>query len=260
MKNTAKRIVFIGSGNVATHLAQALDVKNKVIAVYSREQSHAERLCKKLKKAKAYSDPSLLPTDADFYIVAVNDDAIEEVAKSVQVSSGIWVHTSGSVPAWIFKDIKDNYGVFYPLQTFNRDKEVDVNEVPIFVEGSSEAVSLSLYKLAESISEKVDYADSVGRKRIHLAAVFGCNFVNRLWGIASHILLVGGYDLSVLEPLMRASLENALKYGPDNVQTGPAMRGDTNVTKKQLNLLPMDESRKIYRAINESIIRKHRVK
>ena len=109
MKNTAKRIVFIGSGNVATHLAQALDVKNKVIAVYSREQSHAERLCKKLKKAKAYSDPSLLPTDADFYIVAVNDDAIEEVAKSVQVSSGIWVHTSGSVPAWIFKDIKDNY-------------------------------------------------------------------------------------------------------------------------------------------------------
>lgn len=260
MKNTAKRIVIIGSGNVATHLAQAFDVKNEVIAVYSRDLSHAERLCKKLKKAEAYSDASRLPKDADFYIVAVKDDVIEDVAKEAQGTTGIWAHTSGSVPAGIFRDIKDNYGVFYPLQTFNRDKAVDISEVPIFIEGSSEEIAIALYKLAESISNKVDYADSVGRKRIHLAAVFGCNFVNRLWGIANYILLMGGYDLSVLEPLMRVSLENALKYGPDNVQTGPAMRGDTNVTKRQLNLLPMDESRKIYRAINESIIRKHREK
>ena len=103
-------------------------------------------------------------------------------------------------------------------------------------------------------------ADSTARKRFHLAAVFACNFVNHLWSIADEILKDGGYDLSILEPLMRVTLENATKYGPDNVQTGPAKRGDTHIIKSQIESLDDDEKRNIYKVLTEAIIRKYNEK
>ena len=252
-----KKIVIIGAGNVATHLARALDATNDVIAVYSRNISNAEILSQTLHSAKACNDLSALPCDADYYIISVKDDAIRSVAENTSINSGIWAHTSGSVPADVFKGLKSNYGVFYPLQTFNRTKDVDVQSVPMFIEGNSPEVTGSLISLAKSISSKVSKADSTARKRFHLAAVFACNFVNYLWSIADDILHDGGYDLSILEPLMKITLENAVKYGPENVQTGPAKRGDTHIIQSQMESLEDDKKREIYKVITDAIISKY---
>ena len=255
-----KKIVIIGAGNVATHLAKALDATNDVIAVYSKNISNAEILSQTLNCAKPCNDLSALPCDADYYIISVKDDAIRNVAENTIANSGIWAHTSGSVPANVFKGLKTKYGVFYPLQTFNKTKDVDISHVPMFIEGNTPEVTNSLISLAQSISNKVSVADSTARKRFHLAAVFACNFVNHLWSIADEILKDGGYDLSILEPLMRVTLENATKYGPDNVQTGPAKRGDTHIIKSQIESLNDDEKRNIYKVLTEAIIRKYNEK
>ena len=252
-----KKIVYIGAGNVATHLSKALDKDNDVVAVFSRNIENAQLLAANLKNAKPYDDLSALPKDADFYIISVKDDLIGDIARKVDTDNGIWAHTSGTVPAHIFKGIKSHYGVFYPLQTFNKTKAVDVSLVPMFIEGSDETVSDSLVSLAKTISNKVSLADSDARKRFHLAAVFACNFVNRMWGIADDILRDGGYDLSILEPLMKVSLENAVKYRPVNVQTGPARRGDVHVIESQMASLPNDELKSIYKIITDSIIKKY---
>lgn len=255
-----KKIVIIGAGNVATHLSKALDVQNDVIAVFSRSLENAETLAKCLKCAKATKDLSSLPDNADFYLISIKDDLIGEVARAVKTDSWIWAHTSGTVPADVFKGIKTNYGVFYPLQTFNKSKSVDVSKVPMFIEGSDANVTEYLVKLAESISSRVSEADSQARKRFHLAAVFACNFVNRLWGIADEILRDGGFDLSILDPLMHVSLENALRYRPENVQTGPAKRGDMHVIESQVNSIEDERIKEIYKLITLNIIDKYKDK
>lgn len=253
-----KKIVIIGAGNVATHLSKALDVKNDVIAVFSRSLENAKALAECLKSAKATDDLSSLPDNADFYLISVKDDLIGDVARAVKTDSGIWAHTSGTVPVDVFKSIKTHYGVFYPLQTFNKSKAVDVSKVPMFIEGNDGAVSELLIELAKTISTRVSEADSQARKRFHLAAVFACNFVNRLWGIADEILRKGGFDLSILDPLMHVSLENALKYHPENVQTGPAKRGDMHVIESQMNSIEDENIKEIYKLITQNIIDKYK--
>ena len=119
MVNGKPDIVILGSGNVATHMAKALDNQGHVSQIYSPDPSHAAQLAGQLRAATPVSDLDKLATDAQFYIIAVKDDAIAELVKHLPATNpeAIWAHTSGSVPATVFSGYKDNYGVFYPLQT-----------------------------------------------------------------------------------------------------------------------------------------------
>ncbi|MDE6265760.1 MAG: DUF2520 domain-containing protein [Muribaculaceae bacterium] len=251
---TPVKIVVIGSGNVATHMAAALDRVADVIQIYSPNHSHAERLAKSLKDATPVSTLDAIDPTADYYIIAVKDDAIAGIADNLPVTSdeAVWAHTSGSVPSNVFSGKCRNYGVFYPLQTFNRLTEVDFAKVPMLIEGNSTVTSQRLFTLAEKISGNVRFADSTDRKLFHLAAVFACNFTNRLWAISDEILRTRGFDLTLLEPLLRMTLDNALKSSPADVQTGPARRHDSAVISSHIEQLP-DDYAEIYRLISENI-------
>ncbi len=247
------RIVIIGSGNVATHMALALDHTADVCCVFSPTPGHASRLSEKLKAASATNDVSSIPDDADLYIVAVKDDAIADVARSIEITNGIWAHTSGSVPAEVFEGIKPKYGVFYPLQTFNLTTEVDFSKVPMLVEGNSPVTTADLIKVAQTISDRVSEADSATRGKFHLAAVFACNFVNYMWLIADSILKQDSFDLSYLEPLLKMTLANALQSSPEKTQTGPARRGDMHIIEKHRSMLPTEDA-EIYDLISRQIM------
>ena len=73
-----KRIAVIGSGNVATHLATAVE---GVVQICSPNLANAAALAEKV-GCDATNSPSGL-ADADIYIVAVKDDAIAAVLESV---------------------------------------------------------------------------------------------------------------------------------------------------------------------------------
>lgn len=246
------KIVIIGSGNVATHMAKALDKVADVVQIHSRNIANATRLTEQLRQACPTSDLNEIVTDADLYIVSVNDDAIAHIAGHTPSTAGIWAHTSGSIPANIFAGHKKHYGVFYPLQTFNKVTDVDFSEVPMLIEGESADTCEKLLKAARLISTRVDTADSEKRKLFHRAAVFACNFANYMWCIADDILQEGGYDLTILEPLLKMTLGNALKSGPEKSQTGPARRGDTHVMQNHIEALPDDKAR-LYNIISQSI-------
>lgn len=253
------KIVILGSGNVAWNLAPELDKVAEVVQVYSKHLDNASRLASRLRNAGATDTTDSLRRDADLYLIAVKDDAIAGIVDSTADTGGVWAHTSGSVGMEVFEGKKSAYGVFYPLQTFNKTSSVDLRKVPFFIEADNEKTYLFLESVASMISERVEPADSSRRGLLHRAAVFGCNFVNYLWSVADDILKTEGLDITVLEPLLRVTLENALQMSPGNAQTGPARRNDREVIDRHISLLPPEKAR-LYRILTDCILDKYKEK
>jgi predicted short-subunit dehydrogenase-like oxidoreductase (DUF2520 family) len=151
-----------------------------------------------------------------------------------------------------------NYGVFYPLQSFSKYRNVDFSGIPICIEAHHAATLLKLQQLAQRLSSSVHQVNSEERKTLHLAAVFVNNFVNHFYTIGYEILQGKKLDFNLLKPLI---LETAVKIdsmNPMEAQTGPARRNDQAVINDQLNMLhDQPEFQKIYSFVSESIYHIH---
>jgi len=247
-------VCIIGVGNVATHLGLALGRKFNVVQVLSRHESSAARLAGLIGAGcEPITDASALCRNADFYLIAVTDDAVATVVASTPDTAGIWAHTSGSVSMDVFQGYKSHYGVFYPLQTFTRDVPVAVEEVPFFIEGCTPDVERRLVGIASGISHSVEPADSDRRRLLHIAAVFACNFANLMWMEADDLLHTAGLDIRFLMPLLKVTLGKLADVSPCEAMTGPARRGDSAVIESHLRQLPPDK-RAIYRLLSDTII------
>lgn len=250
------RIGIVGSGNVATHLGRALvNAGHQVVAVCSRTEQNAARLAHQL-GARAITDPADMPADiCDVVLIAVSDRAVASVSQTLPVSAAIVAHTSGSIPLETLAARHSRAGVFYPLQTFSRQADVDFSTIPLFIEGTDDAVSHELTALASRLSHSVHYADSEVRSRLHIAGVLSSNFPIYLLEMTREVL--GDIPLNVVEPLAFASLQKAFAMGPADALTGPARRGDVAVVKRQAEALPEGLSRRIYLDISQAILNKY---
>lgn len=279
--NDIKSCTIIGSGNVATHIACALASHISIKQIYSRDISHAQELVDKIVESEDYqamfgpshcgadavlssekpvaypqaiSNLADLQSGADIYIIAVPDDHIAGIIEATSaITDGIWTHTSGSMPIDLFAGCKMSYGVFYPLQTFSKNKPLDFTQVPMLIEGSDSDVADALIGLANKISRDVKKVGSDGRKQLHIAAVFACNFVNYLWAQADEILKDVDLNINVLRPLLTETLDKLQTLSPRDAQTGPARRGDVNIINKHLAMLD-ERKAEIYRFLTDKII------
>ena len=244
------RIVILGAGRVATHMAKALHKNgHKIDAVWSRTIESAQRLARVVDSSPV-NDISVLPTDADAYIIAVKDSALQEViAKATKGrETRLFLHTAGSMPLSVFDGYTENGGVFYPMQTFSMEREVDFRAIPLFIEGTDARIR----QLAESISEHVYELSSDDRKYLHLAAVFACNFANHCYTLAAEVLEKKGLPFDVMLPLVDETARKVHELHPKEAQTGPAIRGDKNVMAAQAALLD-SRMQAIYNLMSESI-------
>jgi predicted short-subunit dehydrogenase-like oxidoreductase (DUF2520 family) len=252
-----EKVVMIGAGNVATHLSIAL--KNEgftILQVYSRDISNADCLASLL-DAEAIDDFAAISTDADLYIISVSDSAISEVVKAMPKVNGVVAHTAGSVELSVLERFP-LHGVFYPFQTFTRDKELDFRKVPILVEGNVSVSRNLLLNVAGTISHNVQKADGKKRKALHISAVFACNFVNHLYALADELLEKEGLDFSMLEELIKETIQKAISMKPAHGQTGPARRSDRQVMQVHLDELESGTFHyDIYRLLSESIMKMH---
>ncbi len=252
------RVVFIGAGNVATHLAQSIDQTHDVVQVYSRHIQNAFALTNLLKQAAATDNLQEIFPNADIYIVSVKDDVISQIVNEINFTSGLWVHTSGSVSIDVLSAKFERCGVVYPLQTLSRNVDVNMSEVPFFIEGIDEDTEKLLVEVAKSLSETVYIANSLQRSKLHVAAVFGCNFVNYLWAQADEILKTAGYNFEILLPLIKVTLDKAYKVSPIEGQTGPARRGDFRIMQFHEEMLSNDDA-KLYRILSQGIMKKYNI-
>ncbi len=251
------KVVCIGSGNVATHLANALKAKGvNLIQVWSRDLTNASELAKTI-NARAISNLNEIDRSADLYIIAVKDDAIPIITESLKDVNGLVVHTSGATAIDTLSAHR-NYGVLYPLQTFSKAKSIDFVDVPLCIEANNADSLELLKKVANKLSSPVYEVNSEKRKILHLAAVFACNFVNHLYVLSDKVVEHFGLDFEILKPLI---METALKVQtelPINVQTGPAVRNDEQTMIKHQDLLSdMPELKEIYQTLSKSIKKTH---
>jgi predicted short-subunit dehydrogenase-like oxidoreductase (DUF2520 family) len=251
------RITVIGSGNVATHLGAAFkNAGHRIVQVYSRNAHNAALLAYHI-SAEAIDDLSSIDPNTDVFIISVSDDAIAGIAQELSRHNKLIAHTSGATDLYNILAFTDNAGVFYPLQTFSKTKEVDFLTVPLCVEGANESVTKTLKELAQSISNNVYEIDSTQRKTLHLAAVFACNFPNYLYRVAQELLADQRIDFNLLRPLILETAEKVQTNLPANVQTGPAMRNDQKTMFEHLQLLKYEpEWEQLYRLLSQGIIKK----
>lgn len=255
------RLVFIGAGNLATRLSTVFKERGfSIDQVYSRSEKSAKMLADKLQSKYTTSAQNIF-TDAEIYFVALKDSAFEEILPQINFENKLLVHCSGSMPLSCLEKYSDNIGVFYPLQTFSKDREVDFSEIPVFIEANSSGNEKKLIKIAEKISERVVVLNSEKRLNLHISAVFACNFVNHFYAIAAEVLKSKEIPFEVLKLLI---METALKIqnmDPVLAQTGPAVRFDENVILKHLKALqPFPEFQKLYEMVSESIYKFHQNK
>lgn len=248
-----KKIAIIGAGNVASHLAQALSHHFHIAQIWSRNPDNAITLAQKIGNgATAVSSLCELDPDCDLYIISVVDDAIAAIVEQTRhIKTGIWVHTSGSTPMDMLMS-KPNYGVIYPLQTFSKTKDIDFSTVPLLIEGSTDDVTHTLCDIARKTSDNVRIVNSEGRMRLHVAAVFACNFVNYMWIVADRLLHQEGLDITAIMPLLEETMIKIRHLTPLQAQTGPARRGDTKIMAKHAAML-QDPDRTTYEMISKLI-------
>lgn len=243
-------IVIIGSGNVATQLAKTFNDVNEIslLQVIGRNKNSLKSLSKFTETTSSFSKIK----EASIYIIAVSDDAITEVSEKLPFNNRLVVHTSGSVSIQQLSK-KNHRGVFYPLQTFTKNKVIQFKNIPICIEAEHKKDQQTLETLGKSISEKVTFISSKERELIHLAAVFVNNFVNHLYHIGNNIVNQQNISFDLLKPLILETANKIINSEPMSVQTGPAKRNDTQTIEKQLHLLKNTHYKDIYKLLTQSI-------
>ena len=249
-----RSVVVVGSGNVAESVAMAvadsfaLELKQVVARNAVRAEAVAQMAgcdwCSDLGEAE----------DADLYIIAVSDRAVEDVAAKLRRREGsVVVHTAGSVEMEALGD--GNKGVLYPFQTFTAGRRVDFTAVPLFVEGCDEDVAQAIEDVANLLSQRVYRANSKRRREIHLTGVLACNFVNALYSMATDLLDEReGLPFDVLRPLIEETAAKAINAEhPRNVQTGPAVRGDKAVAERHTAMLDDENQKELYKLLTDYI-------
>lgn len=253
-------LAVVGAGNLAASTVPAFKKSGvKITRIYSRTYEHAADLAGRVDAQSVHSIQEL--GYADFYLLSVTDNCIEETASSTGKIAGrdsVVMHTSGSTDISVLKPYCVNYGVFYPFQTFSAARPADdFSSIPVYIEASSESVSVKLRELAEKISGKVSVLDSEKRMGLHIAGAFSCNFVNSLLSCAFDICGKFGINPRDLRMLVENTVEKAFESGnPAGMQTGPAVRGDTVTIEKHLKFLQTDTGlRQVYALMSEYIMK-----
>lgn len=249
------KVVLIGAGNVATHLATELYRKSfDIIQVYSRTIESASALAKAV-HAVPVTEISAIINDADLYIFSVKDSVLEELISQVPENKGLWLHTAGSMSIDIFSKYTSHYGVIYPFQTFSKNRDVNWSDIPLFIEASEHNTLIQLEGIAKQLSGKVLELSTDKRKYLHLTGVFACNFTNHMYALAEQILKKIDLPFEVALPLIDETAAKVHSLSPKVAQTGPAVRYDENVINKHLSLIDSKQVKEIYKLISDDIHR-----
>ncbi|GAA4278036.1 Rossmann-like and DUF2520 domain-containing protein [Aquimarina mytili] len=248
------RVVLLGAGNVAQHLYTALcnQTSVEVIQCYNRKGSklHPDQ------KKELVTNTLTELVDADIYILAISDDAIEEVSSNLPFTNRLVVHTSGSVPMDTIHS-SNRKGVFYPLQTFSKDKTVDFSTIPFCLEAENEKDYNLLKELGVTLSQKLYKISSQQRNALHVSAVFVNNFTNHLFSIGNDICSDNDIPFEILHPLIRETADKIATMNPDNAQTGPAIRNDHKTINRHIKFLSDTTQKELYQTLTKAIQSKY---
>jgi predicted short-subunit dehydrogenase-like oxidoreductase (DUF2520 family) len=254
-------ISFAGAGKVAESLCLELFHSGYRIDIIVSETEASGKIL--ARSCKATWSPYLkFPDSTRIIIVAVPDHKLQTVLQSINCNvETVVAHTAGSFGLGVFPDRIKLKGVLYPLQTFSKNRKISFTDIPFLLEASDDESSAVLRSLAESVSGNVQFVSSEQRKILHLAAIFVNNFTNHMLTLGKSIASKEDLEFEILAPLIKETITKAMEFGPENSQTGPAVRHDKNTIEKHLELLSYStELQRIYSEMTQSIIDYYKIK
>lgn len=255
-KKHVKSVSIIGAGNVGHNFGLAFRQAGYLIhEIYSRSHNSAMLLSQTL-NCDFTTDLSALSKETDLIILAVNDDALQEVIAQIEIKDKPIVHTSGSTSIDVFAHAGfKQYGIFYPVQSFSKNETESLAPIPICVEANDGEMENLLLSLARSLSNKVYSMDSKKRKALHVAAVFANNFTNHMFHIADDLLREHKISFEIIRPLLEKTAGKIKTERPINAQTGPAVRDDRKVLESHIDYLDQHpDYQEIYEIVTKSIL------
>lgn len=234
-----KGVVIIGSGNVADALASAISLCAKdyeLLQIMSRNEKDGRAIAYRCGCTYGHEPFELM--EAELYLIAVSDSAIESVSGKYNFGGATVAHTAGSVDIESLSAKIHNRAVFYPLQTLTKGRKIDFSHLPILIEGKTPAALDTVKGLAGALSDNVSECTSEKRAQTHLAAVFASNFVNHMYVIAEDLLTEAGLSSDFIKPLMEETARKAMdSQSAHDAQTGPAIRNDFVTKSKHCEML-----------------------
>ncbi len=243
-----KTVAFIGSGNVAHHFIPFFQKAGFIISGISSRNLETGKLL-----ALQYDLPFFPKTEdlrADLVVVCVKDQSVEDVISKIHASVPIIVYSAGSIELSRFTD--ERVSVFYPLQTFSKQRTLKVADVPILLESRNPQT----FKILGTVAEKIGFphypCDSEARKKVHLSAVFLNNFTHHLVFLAQNQALSHQLNWEMFLPLLQETANKWQENDLKSVQTGPARRGDSNIISQHLQQLD-GMNKALYALLTESI-------
>lgn len=252
------KIAIIGLGRLGSQLAVRIGACGlQLVEILNRSAQKGTEIAKKT-DARLISRIEDLSKNLDLYILAVPDDQIVQVARSLGKllpKNALVVHTSGATPGSVLAPYFSNFGVFYPLQTFSAQTKADFTKIPILFDAVDAGSLTGLEKIAKLIGGESFHLGDEERKSLHVAAVFANNFTNHLVEIAYQILENHNIPFQLIRPLLEETVKKALANRPASVQTGPAIRNDIKTIQSHLDFLANenDHWREIYCLLTKSI-------
>jgi predicted short-subunit dehydrogenase-like oxidoreductase (DUF2520 family) len=183
---------------------------------------------------------------ADIYLMATSDDSIasacEALVRTSRVRQGSVVfHCSGALPSSVLNAASRRGATVasvHPIRSFASPDDVvkDFTGTWCGVEGDDAALAL-LVPIFEAIGAKTARIEAAEKILYHAAAVFAANYTTTLLAVAQDAYVAAGIApdtaLQLMEPLVRASIDNVFRLGPAAALSGPAARGDTATVEKQ---------------------------
>lgn len=241
---------IIGKGRVATTLGRAWESSGLSIGAFCN-RSHEIPDGFTTLDALCVEDCSQLPSDINVAMIAVSDDAVPAIID--QLPSGIFsIHFSGSLPNPV------NGAVIWPVQSVQAQTPEAVHSMPLVVTAHNALALEHAQQLATRISSSVIPLEESNRQRAHLAAVFGSNFSNHLFGLAQELCEEAQIPWELLQPLVSMTAQRALAGNSAKNQTGPAIRKDQKVIDAHLETLKnRPDLAALYRMLTESIQTNH---
>lgn len=227
------QIGIVGSGKVAqTLLRLATDAQVPVAGIYARSFDKAQALANKYKCVAFAKLEDLRP---ELLLICVSDDALPEIIGQLAPQQ-IAAYTAGSPSIKLFNHAQ--LGVCYPYQSISKGRDLLASDIPFMIEGKNDLVVQRITGFLQQLGAQYQQCGSAQRAQYHLAGVFVNNFGNLMLLEASKILSHANLDMTPLYPLLNETIAKAILLGPENAQTGPALRHDQNTLdrhRSQLN-------------------------
>lgn len=250
------KLVIIGSGNVAWHFAKvSLEKGHDVLQLVNLHRKNFST------DFDAFSVPYIyaadqIRSDADIYIIAIKDSALETVTLPSLSTAQIVVHSSGISNIDLLSSFAVNYGCLYPLQTLTKGVDTSFEELPLLIEASNDETMQVIRQFAKSLSHTVIAMSLEQRQIVHANAVIVNNFTNHLLHLSNEFLKNHQIDFNLFLPLINETIHKLKTSSPFENQTGPARRGDMKTIAAHKKILQEDATLlHIYEVITSSIIK-----